>query len=161
MTFNVIAICGRYIIIIFLTNIIIIIILLLLLLLLLLLFHRVFCVGLIGEKQISAFSICFQVEGFAWMVILSYFVFYVILFLITFSFFTVFVSCWNQASGSDPENSNDPHRRYNQLILVSYDSSECLVSENGWCRRVGGVHHVECLRMREVVAVRRLFLSTF
>jgi len=28
-----------------------------------------FCVGLIGEKQISAFSICFQVEGFAWMVI--------------------------------------------------------------------------------------------
>ena len=24
-----------------------------------------------------------------------------------------------------------------------FDSSECLVSENGWCRRVGGVHHVE------------------
>jgi len=32
-----------------------------------------FRVGLIGEKQISAFSICFQVEGFAWMVILSIF----------------------------------------------------------------------------------------
>jgi len=107
------------------------------------------------------------------------------------------------------------------LILASYDSSECLVSENGWCRRVGGVHHVEltpyvqqhkwrkrsqwempffwslsaqkpfdgfskkfaqlirtstpphvqmlgsvsskgaCLRMREFVAVRRLFLITF
>jgi len=29
-----------------------------------------FCVGLVGEKQISTFSICFQVEGFAWMVIL-------------------------------------------------------------------------------------------
>ena len=106
------------------------------------------------------------------------------------------------------------------MILVSYDSSECLVSENGWCRRVGGVHHVEltpyvqqhkwrktnsmgnavfrslsarkpvdgfstkfeqlivtstlphvqmlgsvsskgaCLRMREIVAVKRLFLIT-
>lgn len=33
-------------------------------------FRGMFCVGLIGEKQISAFSICFQVEGFAWMVIL-------------------------------------------------------------------------------------------
>ena len=36
-----------------------------------------------------------------------------------------------------------PHRRYNQLILVSFDSYECLLSENGWCHRVGGVHHVE------------------
>lgn len=41
-----------------------------------------FCVGLIGEKQISAFSICFQVEGFAWMVILLFC-------LIIFSFFAV------------------------------------------------------------------------
>ena len=107
------------------------------------------------------------------------------------------------------------------MILVLFDSSECLVSENGWCHRVGGVHHVEltlyvqqhkwrkrsqwempffgmcqlenlltdfqkkfaqlirtstpphvqmlgsvsskgaCLRMREFVDVRRLFLITF
>jgi len=30
---------------------------------------KMLCVGLIGEKQISAYSICFQAEGFAWMVI--------------------------------------------------------------------------------------------
>jgi len=33
---------------------------------------KMFCVGLVGEKQISAYSICFQVEGFAWMVILVF-----------------------------------------------------------------------------------------
>jgi len=28
------------------------------------------------------------------------------------------------------------------LILVSFDSYECLFSENGWCGGVTGVHHV-------------------
>jgi len=36
-----------------------------------------------------------------------------------------------------------PYRRYNQLILVSFDSSERIFSENGWCGGVTGVHHVE------------------
>jgi len=47
--------------------------------------QTVFCVGLIGEKQISAFSICFQVEGFAWMVMLLFF-FALFFFVITFSY---------------------------------------------------------------------------
>ena len=39
-----------------------------------------FCAGLLGEKEISAFSICFHVEGFVWMVIF--------IVLILFSLFT-------------------------------------------------------------------------
>jgi len=38
---------------------------------------------------------------------------------------------------------NHPYQRYNRLTLVSFDSSECLFSENGWCEGVTVAHHVE------------------
>jgi len=42
-----------------------------------------------------------------------------------------------------------PYRKYNQLILVSFDSSECSVSENVWCGAVSGVHHVDKVKRIE------------
>jgi len=50
-----------------------------------------------------------------------------------------------------------PYRRYNQLILVSFDLSECLFSENGWCGGVTGVHHVELTPYLQQQAKKRAF----
>jgi len=39
--------------------------------------------------------------------------------------------------------SNHRYWTYNQLILVSFDLSKFLFSENGWCAGVTSVHCVE------------------